>query len=151
MSSKLSSIRTALAAAISGMTTAGGYNLAWDAGTVNPTGGDWNAIAATAYPIADFWFGEEQCENGDLNTQTIINVLTAELDVIPKKVSNAAADVDQAIQDIKKLQGNNPSITNTCLYWWVDSWKRFNDQTHYPEYGARLTIKIRYVEIRTNP
>lgn len=147
----ITTIRENLISAIQSMTIEDGYNYDWDSATVNPAGNDFNRVADSAYPIADFWFGAEECENAEENTMTISNVITVEIDLVPKKIGTVAADVDKCIQDIKMLAGNNYNLSGACFFWWYDSYKRFFDQMHFPEYGVRVTMKIRYIEDRKNP
>ena len=147
--SKISEIRTALTSAIKSMTIANGYNYDWT--TVNPPGSDWNRVAADKHPIADFWFEKEESEDGTSNTLTITNDLTVLIDVVPKRVGIEAADVDKCIDDIKRLAGNDYNLSGACFLWWYQGYERFNDQTHYPEYGARIRTIIRYRQDRKNP
>lgn len=147
--SKLTDIRNALTAAIKTMTIANGYNYDWV--TVNPANSDWNRVSADKYPIADYWFEKEESEDGPSNTMSITCDKTVLIDVIPKRTGIEAEDVDKCIDDIKKLAGTNYNLSGACFLWWYQGYERFNDQTHYPEYGARVRMKIRYRQDRQNP
>lgn len=147
----ISNIRAGLVAAIKTMTLDSGYSFDWDTGTVNPPRSDWNAVADAKYPVADFFFEDEECENGEENTQTITNLLTVMIDVIPKKRGVTAEDIDKAIDDFKKLAGNNHNLSRSCFFWWYERAERFRNEANFPEYLVRLTFKIRYRQDRKNP
>lgn len=147
----IGNIRTALVAAIKSMTVENGYAFDWSVGTVNPPRSDWNAVPDDKYPVADFFFEDEECENGEENTQTISNILTVMIDAIPKKRSVTAENVDAAIDDFKRLVGNNFNLSQSCFFWWYERAERYRNESSFPEYMVRLTFKIRYRQDRKNP
>ena len=144
-------IKTAMASAIAGMTKTGGYQYNWNLGTVNPVDSDWNRVLDTAYPIADIYNPGEVCENPEANTLTVTNVATFLIDVVPNKGTVTSASVEKCVRDIKRICGQNPSLTGACFFWWYEKFDKFTDQMHPKEYGARVTVKVRYMQNRLNP
>lgn len=147
----ISSIVNALTTAITGMATEAGYDLRWTYSTVNPENHDWNSVPSGNYPIVDIYYSGSQAEDPQANTITVSTIATFDIDIIPNYGQVALSQIDSAIRDIKLLSYNNSSLTGTCFFWWVDSAKTFSDQMHDPYFGVRLTIKVRYRELRDNP
>lgn len=151
----IATIEGAIATAVATMTVAGGYSFNWSHGTINPPDSDFERVRngqSPKYPIADIFYTEEDCEDGDKNTLSVSNVVTFFIDVIPKNKDTTKEDIANCVRDFKKLMFNNYHLGG-AFFWWYIGFKKFVDplNTNRVHYGARIETKVRYRELRSNP